>query len=346
MGDMNLNTNGKSYLFFYIILCSYANFRTSYVRIESRYFTVYPGHWVCKFSELSEWFHSKNRKKTLDILDGLVEKNLISYSLLYDGKIVHFKIKGWRASNVILEYNAPCQKEDGFFFFPISNALKLVNGEKCSEADILMDIWLNTVLNDVEVTGSNLGPIAYFRDFRDTALVSNSELAKRWGISRTTVFRVLKKLRELDYIDTIHFSGASGSVIYTKKYMQTMFEVEEVYIDRNDVVAVFDVEERIQVKNDDTDFSVYTSEELDCEKITGSNDKIFGSKMNKRDMVRIVQEILVNHGVDKFEKQDTIYKLSVLSLDCKGCINHIILTVESREKAWHFEVKLHDIADG
>ena len=66
MRDMNLKTKVTSYLFFYIILCSYANFRTSYIRIESNYFTVYPGHWVCRLSEITEWFRLKTRKQTVE----------------------------------------------------------------------------------------------------------------------------------------------------------------------------------------------------------------------------------------------------------------------------------------
>ena len=68
--------------------------------------------------------------------------------------------------------------------------------------------------------------------------------------------------------------------------------------------------------------------------------------MTKRDLVHMVREILINQGLAELDERNAIYKLSVLSLDCKGCINHIILTVESREKTWHFEVKLNDIDDG
>ena len=34
MEDRDIRTNGSSYLFYYMTLCSYANFRSSYRRIE------------------------------------------------------------------------------------------------------------------------------------------------------------------------------------------------------------------------------------------------------------------------------------------------------------------------
>lgn len=69
MRDKNLKIKGNSYLFFYVILCSYANFRISYIQIESNYFTVYPGHWVCRLGKMQEWFRLKNKKQIVAVLD-------------------------------------------------------------------------------------------------------------------------------------------------------------------------------------------------------------------------------------------------------------------------------------
>jgi hypothetical protein len=35
MEDRNIRTNGSSYLFYYMALCSYANFRSSYQRLDA-----------------------------------------------------------------------------------------------------------------------------------------------------------------------------------------------------------------------------------------------------------------------------------------------------------------------
>ena len=41
MEDRNIRTNGGSYLFYYMTLCSYANFRTSYVCLEGISYLVF-----------------------------------------------------------------------------------------------------------------------------------------------------------------------------------------------------------------------------------------------------------------------------------------------------------------
>ena len=53
IADRSIRTNnGCSGLFYYAVLCSYANFRTSYRRIDGITYTIYPGEWVCTFKEL------------------------------------------------------------------------------------------------------------------------------------------------------------------------------------------------------------------------------------------------------------------------------------------------------
>lgn len=43
MEDRDIRTNGSPYPFYYITLCSYANFRSSYHRIEDISYLVGPG---------------------------------------------------------------------------------------------------------------------------------------------------------------------------------------------------------------------------------------------------------------------------------------------------------------
>lgn len=42
IADRSIRTGGCSGLFYYVVLCSYANFRTSYRRIDGISYTVYP----------------------------------------------------------------------------------------------------------------------------------------------------------------------------------------------------------------------------------------------------------------------------------------------------------------
>ena len=56
IADRSIRTGGCSGLFYYVVLCSYANFRTSYRRIDGISYTVYPGEWICSIADITEWF--------------------------------------------------------------------------------------------------------------------------------------------------------------------------------------------------------------------------------------------------------------------------------------------------
>lgn len=138
-------------------------------------------------------------------LEGLQKKGLISFLVLGHGKLVKFKIRGWRRHNTILDYNAPCQKDTGFFFFPVSTATELVSAGHCSEMDAVLDLWLNTVYNDPQVLGSDVGPVVYLRNGTGCPLVSYAELASRWGVSKATAGRYLKRMAERGYLQLAAF---------------------------------------------------------------------------------------------------------------------------------------------
>ena len=64
--------------------------------------------------------------------------------------------------------------------------------------DIVLDLWISTVYNDEQVEGSAVGPVVYIRNSTGNPLVTYSELSVRWGISKATVGRVLKRLSDLE----------------------------------------------------------------------------------------------------------------------------------------------------
>ena len=164
MNDKNIRINGSSGLYYFTVLSCYANFRTSYKRIDGISYTIYPGEWLCRVSELTEWFRTRFQHQALSILKELQDRHLITYTLLGRGKLVKFKIKGWCKYNRVLDYNAPCQKDTGFFFLPISVANELVSAGRCSEMDAMLDLWVNTIYNDTQVQGSDVGPVVYMRN--------------------------------------------------------------------------------------------------------------------------------------------------------------------------------------
>ena len=59
MQDENIRTGGNSGLYYFTVLSCYANFRTSYKRIDGISYTIYPGEWICRVSELTEWFRTR-----------------------------------------------------------------------------------------------------------------------------------------------------------------------------------------------------------------------------------------------------------------------------------------------
>ena len=140
MEDRDIRTNGGSYLFCYMTLCSYANFRSSYRRIEGISYLVGPGEWICRTSALAEWFRTRFQHQALSILDYLQKQNYITYTRLGRSGLVKFTINGWKQHNTALDYNYPCLKDVGFFFFPVSAVHELISMGKCSEMDIVLDL--------------------------------------------------------------------------------------------------------------------------------------------------------------------------------------------------------------
>ena len=243
--DPNIRTGGSSGLFYYTVLCCYANFRMSYKRIDGISYTVHPGEWICRISELKEFLRLKTNKQTFDVLNSLQKRHLIEFSVLGHGKLIKYGINNWCKTNRVLDYNAPCQKQTGFFFLPISVANELVSFGKCSEMDAILDLWINTIYNDEQVQGSDVAPLVYIRNGTGNPLLSCEQLSKRWGISKTTVCRYLNKLKKEDYIMTVNFQGTHGSAIYVKRYLSTMFEISDVLLDKEELAMALNIDIKV-----------------------------------------------------------------------------------------------------
>ena len=307
MKDRNIRTGGSSGLFYFTVLSCYANFRTSYKRIDGISYTIYPGEWLCRISELSEWFRTRFQHQALAILKDLQDRHLITYTLLGRGKLVKFKIKGWCKYNRVLDYNAPCQKDTGFFFLPVSIANELVSAGKCSEMDAMLDLWVNTIYNDTQVQGSELGPVVYMGNGTGNPLLGYAELAERLGVSKATVGRYLRKMKDLGYVSTLSFPGTHGTAIYLKKYLSTMFQISDVLIDKDEVAMALYI--RIHMDDDTSESSV-------------SENESGVSKPYTEIIVQKVSKILAAQGFPCFSCPRIQYKLLPLSDDCwKAVIN-------------------------
>lgn len=313
--DQSIRTGGGSGLFYYTVLCSYANFRTSYRRIDGISYTVYPGEWICTVKELAGWFRTHFQHQALDILDELQTRNLISYLPLGRGKVVKYKIRDWKKHNTVLDYNCPCQKDTGFFFLPVTTAMELVGAGKCCEMDILLDLWLSTVYNDGQVQGSEAGPVVYLRNGTGCPLVNYSELAARWGVSKATAGRVLKKFEKLEYISLMAFPGTKGSVIYLKNYLSTMFQISDVLVDKEEVAMSLNI--KINLLDEDHENAAEDKADPEPE-VCVSEELSSVSKSHMEALVRKVAEILDSQGVSCFRCPKARYKLYPLSDDWEG----------------------------
>jgi len=315
MQDRTIRTNGESYLFYFMVLCSYANYRTSYRRLEGISYLVGPGEWVCTTAELSEWFRTRFQHQAVSIMDYLQEQHYITYSRLGRGNLIKFVITGWNKSNTSFDYNYPCLKDMGFFFFPVAAVHELISMGKCSEMDIVLDLWIHAIYNDEQVQGSDIGPVVYFRNNTGNPLTNYTDLAERWGISKASVSRILNKLQEKDYLSLVSFTGRHGSVIYLCNYLSTMFSVSDVMIDKEEVSMAFQIPVQL-MENVFQEDSTIKDEQIMIEEDSVSNEEGSVSDFNIRAMVRKVAKILSAQGVSCCECPRTQYKLYSLS-DCK-----------------------------
>lgn len=311
MEDRSIRLSGGSGLFYFTVLCSYANFRTSYKRIGGINYTIYPGEWICRIDELTTWFRLRFQYQALALLDKLQEQHLISYTQLGRGRVIKFSIKGWRNFNTILDYNAPCQKDTGFFFLPISKASDIISMERCSEMDIILDLWLNTIYNDDQVQASEIGPVVYMRNGSGSPLISYSDLAERWGISKATVGRILRKLEEKDFLALLTFPGRHGSAIYLNSYLSTMFQISDVMIDKEEVAMSLN----LRISIDDSEV-VDTPTMISEDQIIVSNEIFSVSKPHITVLVKKVAEMLITQGVACCGCSHSLYKLSPLFHAC------------------------------
>lgn len=316
IADTGIRVNGENLLFHYTVLCSYANFRTSYRRVCGITYTIYPGEWVCLLTDLKKNLRVHTRQQVLDVLDDLCRRRLIRYSLLGRERVIKFTVLGWSRFNTILDYNCPCQKDIGFFFLPISVASELISVTRCSEMDIILDLWISAVYCDDRVHGSSLGPVAYFRNGTGIPLLSYAELGARWGMSKATAGRVLKKLAKRGYISLLTFPGKYGTAIYLENYLSTMFQISDVAVDRAEVALALSIKLDAAMIGD----TAPTSEEAQTEGSGSivSNDAPFVSETLMDYLTEKAAKVLEIQGFSCAGCVKSRCKLFKLSDDCKG----------------------------
>lgn len=338
ISDKSIRTNGSTCLFYYIVLCSYANYRISYRRIEHITYTITPGEWICTISELQSWFRCRFQHQTISILNQLEKLNYITFSMLGNRRIIKFKITDWQKNNTALEYNCPCKKDTGFFFFPISKVHELISLGKCSEMDILLDLWIHAIYNDASVQGSESGPVVYYRNATGNPLVSYLTLGERWGQSKTSVSRVLKKFEEQEKISLISFKGKHGTLIYLNNYLSVSFDISDIMIDKEEVAMKMQLP--IHVPEDSNEVCV--SETVTNEQIIVPENDSCVPVSHMKFVIQKVAELLNRQGISCCKCPKTQYILSPL-LACKGIVNLYTLNIicPYGNERYRFELTLH-----
>ncbi|MEY8507156.1 helix-turn-helix domain-containing protein [Lachnospiraceae bacterium 42-17] len=338
IANKSIRTTGGSFLFYYIVLCSYANYRSSYRRMEHSTYLVGPGEWICRVSDLRVWFRCRFQHQAVSILDYLQKQNYITYSLLENKKVVKFKITDWPKDNTVLEYNFPCKKDDGFFFFPIAKVHEFISMGKCSEMDMLLDMWIHAIYNDPTVRGSYSGPVVYYRNHTGNPITSFQTLGERWNHSKTTVSRILKKFEEMELITLVSFTGKHGSMIYLNGYLSVMFDISDVMIDKEEVAMAMKLP--IHVPEDKEELCV--SETIKEEQISVPENDSCVPKSHMQFIVQKVAELLKTQGIPCCECPKTRYILSPLSSACKEAVNIYTLNIicPYGNAAYRFELSL------
>lgn len=329
--DKNIRTHGSSNLFYYLTLCSYANFRTSYKHIEGTPYLVYPGEWICRPGELTKWFRCRFHYQAIKILEHLRRQDFLSYQKLDHGKLIKYKIKGWKNWNCILEYNAPCQKSSGFFFFPIAAVVELLSNGKCSEMDIVLDLWINAVYNDTQVQASEIGSVVYFRNGTGNPSISYFDLSRRWNISKSSTGRILKKLQDRNYITLLSFPGRHGSVIYLNNYLSVMFDLSDTPIDKDEVAMSLKINVDLPTSQ--------SSKKCDNTPVSVPDKTITVPDEYMDIAVKKVAEVLSEHGVACCLCDQTKYKLLEL-YDCKEMYFKYLLKIDCPSKGTQYKFLL------
>lgn len=359
--DFNIRLNGDSQLFYFLILCSHANFRTSHITVDGVSYTVAPGEWMMSLQELTRLFRKKRIKDTVDILKSLSEKNFIQYMISHRNTFVKFSINNWSKFNTVVEANAPCTKDDGFFFFPYRLVSEFIGSGKCSEMDIILDLWLNTIYNDSCIPGSDVGPVVYIRNGSRSPLIGYDELGKRWGISKSTAGRIMRKLEEAGYIKMVAFQGKYGTAIYLCNYLSTMFQISDIKIDKEEVAMALNIrvnipeEEEIMEENEvmDTEKAIAlacqnSENEVSEAQISVSKNLRCVPKSHLVKMIQKVAKALYLQGIACCTCAHARYLLSPLSQDCKSkTVNaELLIHCPESEIYYRFALTIEPVDDG
>lgn len=208
---------GTVHLFSLMALFSYANFRSNERMISGERYMEAPGQWICKLGSLPRILRVHSKRQALEQLDYYEKYGFLTYEWLdEENEIIRFSITNWKEHCTSLQYNYYSYKGSGFFFFPLPVGRMLLRiahkteGIVFSELDVIMDMWLHTILNDPKVRGSEYMPVVYYSNMRGVPLLSYKRSS--YTVTATKNYTGLDR-NDSSYIDkTVEKNGRTLSL--------------------------------------------------------------------------------------------------------------------------------------
>ncbi len=116
----------------------------------------------------------------------------------------------------------------------------------------------------------------------------------------------------MNYISLLTFPGRTGTVIYLKNYLSTMFQISDILADKDEVAMILNIHLTLPDKADSTEnISENTHDMIVSEELSGV------SKPHIEIIIEKLAKILDSQGVSCFQCPKAKYKLSPLSIACK-----------------------------
>ena len=235
MSDPDIKTSDGCGLYHYVVLSCFASFESKNRKISGVNYTVFPGELLCTMDELIVLLRAKGKLQVLSILTDLQRRHFIEFKVLDDGNCVKYRIKDWHRLNHAMYEGAPCHKDKGYFYLPISVVSDIIGRRHLSEMDAFLDLWLNAVFDDNRVQNSVVDPVVYMRNGTGKPTVDCGQLAKRWNVSAATASKYLRKLKNNGYIYYNETVGVNGMVVYLGKDITSMFRLSDVLLDKEEI---------------------------------------------------------------------------------------------------------------
>lgn len=133
----------------------------------------------------------------------------------------------------------------------------------------------------------------------------------------------------MNYISLMTFPGRTGSVIYLQNYLSTMFQISDVFIDKEEVAMVLHIPISLPEDVQQTDKPV--------EHVVTVSDALCSVSKQHIDLInQEVSKVLATQGISCFLCQKSTYKLLPLSDDCW----EVILPRNLDEKAIRFKLQI------